>query len=231
MLAELLMSPARITAAVAVFAVSASSAWISFSHLRALGMSHGYSDLTSIPLAISTDGLIVASSMTLLTSAERQLLARAGLVLGVVASVAANVLAGAPYGLVGMIAGAWPAIAFILSSEIMLKMIRREAHTPQHISETVDDVTVVPTQTAPEDGGSVVIPAVEPVYTAPVAVSDTVAATVPGGVPDEYAAFSDHIAAGRLPGLRETMKLASCGQPRAREIRADLREVLQAQPV
>jgi hypothetical protein len=54
-------------------------------------------------------------------------LARCMLVLGVGATVTANVAYGAPYGPVGAIISAWPAVAFIGSAEMLMALVRASA--------------------------------------------------------------------------------------------------------
>jgi hypothetical protein len=62
---------------------------------------------------------------------EASRLSRAGL--GILATLAENVAAGAQFATVGGLLNAWPAIAFIVASEILLRMLRA-ARGPQHVS-------------------------------------------------------------------------------------------------
>ena len=112
----------------AVLAVSAIAAVISYSHIYALAFAtheHG-TDARLLPLSV--DGLILASSLTLLDAARRDVkapvMAYLMLVLGVGATIAANVEYGMPWGWKSSVVAAWPAVAFIGSVEVALRMTR-----------------------------------------------------------------------------------------------------------
>jgi hypothetical protein len=114
---------ARWATALAVLVVATIAASVSFDHVESLALSHGYSIDTARLLPFSVDGLIVAASMALMTGA-RPSLARVALVLGIAASVWANLAYGARYGITGEVLSAWPAVAFLVSSEILVGMLR-----------------------------------------------------------------------------------------------------------
>jgi hypothetical protein len=73
-------------------------------------------------------GLIYASSMVMLNAARRRtpvlVLARWLLVLGIAATLAANVAHGLGHGPVGAAVAAWPAIALVGSYELLMMVIR-----------------------------------------------------------------------------------------------------------
>jgi DeoR/GlpR family transcriptional regulator of sugar metabolism len=54
-------------------------------------------------------------------------MARAMLVAGVLATLAANAYSGLGHGAAGMVLAMWPAVAFIGSSEVGLRMVRQSA--------------------------------------------------------------------------------------------------------
>jgi hypothetical protein len=60
-------------------------------------------------------------------------------VLGILATLAANVAAGAHFGIIGGLINAWPAIAFIMASEILLRKLRaaRDLPSPDAAAGTV----------------------------------------------------------------------------------------------
>jgi hypothetical protein len=68
----------------------------------------------------------------------------------VLATLAANVAYGAPYGLSGELLSGWPAVAFVGSVEMVLVMVRR-ARTAPEPAAPVTPVFAVPAQTAPAD--------------------------------------------------------------------------------
>jgi hypothetical protein len=245
---------ARVLAGLAVLAVAVVAGIVSFTHIEALALAHGYTLMAARLLPVSVDGLIVASSLALLTEARsphpRPGLARTGLVLGILATLAANVAAGAHFGIVGGLVNAWPAIAFIVASEILLRMLRAARDLPS-AGETGETVaTEVPTApaSAPETVADTVpadvpedVPGVEPVSTVPpvpVAVPETVASgRAPTrarviGVKTPEKVFAAEIARGEVPSLRAVKERMHVGTDRARVIRADLESAMrEAAPV
>ena len=93
--------------------------------------SRGQPPLAAYLLPLSIDGLVATSSLVLLRSARTGVsapwLARAGLVLAVVATLAANVASGAQHGWPGALLAGWPAVAFVISAETAIAMSRRRA--------------------------------------------------------------------------------------------------------
>jgi hypothetical protein len=232
---------ARVLAGLAVLAVAVIAGIVSYSHIAALALSHGYSPDTARLLPLSVDGLIVASSLVLLVEARAQRpaprLARAGLWIAISATLAANVMHGVSYGLVGALANAWPGAAFILASEILLGQMRRAGTTPAP-AEAAQTVAAAVPEIEP-----VTVPEIEPVsvpareaYPVPVATVRTVSSgRAPGSAsrrtsksPEKI--FSAEIERGEIPSLREVKRRARCGTPRAREIRDELAQVLQEAP-
>ena len=128
------MNGDKLAQVLAVLAVAVVAGIVSFSHIETLALAHGYTLGTARLLPVSVDGLIVAASLACLTEArargEASRLSRSGLVLGILATLAANVAVGAQFGLVGAIVNAWPAIAFIVASEILLRMLRAAPDLP-----------------------------------------------------------------------------------------------------
>jgi hypothetical protein len=121
-----------LTAAV-VLAVAAFAAIVSYSHIYYLGRHNGQDGTAARLLPLSVDGLIAAASLVMLHSARNKLpvptLARAMLALGVAATVGANVAYGLPFGVVGALVSAWPAVAFVGSVEMAVRFVRDARHT------------------------------------------------------------------------------------------------------
>jgi hypothetical protein len=88
--------------AAAVLLVAAIAAVVSYMHVATLALEHGQRPLAAYLLPLSIDGLVATSSLVLLRSARAGVsapwLARTGLVLAVVATLAANVASGAAHG-------------------------------------------------------------------------------------------------------------------------------------
>jgi hypothetical protein len=176
--------------------------------------------------------------MSLMTGA-RPALARTGLVLGVAGTVLANVAYGAHYGLTGAVISAWPAVSFIVSSEILVGMVRaRPATVPQDVAEVPGDVTetgTVPsapaadlTVSAVPEIGVEAVPA-RTVLPRREARSSTVAtrrAPVAKSKSPEHV-FRNELAAGQLPSLRAVKSVMHVGTPRARAILAELADMIE----
>jgi hypothetical protein len=117
----------RVLAAIVVLAVAAFAAVVSYSHIFDLGTHHGQSGTAARLLPLSVDGLIAAASLVMLHAARKRLpvplLARIALMLGVGATVAANVGYGLPFGWLSAVISAWPAVAFIVSVELAVRFV------------------------------------------------------------------------------------------------------------
>ncbi|MGY2876462.1 hypothetical protein ACVW00_003652 [Marmoricola sp. URHA0025 HA25] len=116
------------TASFGVGLVAITAAVISLSHVRALALRAGESELTSWLLPVSIDGAVVAAVSVLLADS------RAGrrpapltwllLALGLVASLAANVASAEPTATARAVA-AWPPVALALGIEVLAGLTRR----------------------------------------------------------------------------------------------------------
>jgi hypothetical protein len=121
----------RRTGYVSVFAVSAVSALLSYWHAVTVVGQHGEPGVYGHLYPATIDGLIVAASMVLLDSARHHVkapkLAWVLLVLGIAATLTANVLDGVSGGFWGSIIAAWPAFAFIGAYEMIMVLVRAAA--------------------------------------------------------------------------------------------------------
>jgi Protein of unknown function (DUF2637) len=95
----------RITTALVVVGVAAVAAIVSYEHACALVHAHGVDGWTAHLLPLTVDGLIYSSSMVMLQSARRPVLVPVLavwlLALGILATLAANVMHGLGHGPVG----------------------------------------------------------------------------------------------------------------------------------
>jgi hypothetical protein len=116
--------------AAAVLLVAAIAAVVSYMHVATLALHYGQPPLAAYLLPLSIDGMVATSSLVLLRSARAGVsapwLARAGLVLAVLATLAANVASGLPTGWPGAALAGWPAVAFVISAETAIAMSRRK---------------------------------------------------------------------------------------------------------
>ena len=112
----------------AVLLVAAVAAVASYEHMRALAVLAG-EGWRSWLLPVSVDGLAVAASMTMLVRRRAGLpaggLASIALMLGLGASLAANVAAAHPT-VVGRLVAAWPPVALLLSYELLLQQLAHD---------------------------------------------------------------------------------------------------------
>jgi hypothetical protein len=99
----------RITTALAVLAVAAVAAIISYQHAYELVTSHGETGITAHLLPFTVDGLIWAASMVVLDASRRNhrvpRLAEWSLAVGIVATIGVNLAHGLNHGPIG----AWSA--------------------------------------------------------------------------------------------------------------------------
>ncbi|WP_433151226.1 DUF2637 domain-containing protein [Actinomadura nitritigenes] len=121
----------RITTALAVVAVAAVAAVISYRHAYELVHSHGESGPTARLVPFTVDGLIWAASMVILDASRRKhpapALAKWSLAVGIVATVGANVAHGTSHGAIGAVVSAWPALALVGSFELLMTLTRSAA--------------------------------------------------------------------------------------------------------
>lgn len=116
----------RWTTTGAVLAVALVAAVASYEHMRALAETAGEGWRAWL-LPISVDGLAVAASMTMLVRRRAGqpsgALAWAALLLGLGASLAANVAAAEPT-VQGRLVAAWPPVALLLSYELLMQQFK-----------------------------------------------------------------------------------------------------------
>jgi hypothetical protein len=145
--AGLTTSVQRVTTG-AVLAVAVVAAVASYEHMRALAAAAG-EGWRSWLLPVSVDGLAVAASMTMLV--RRRAGERAGglawtaLLLGLGASLAANVAAAEPT-LHGRLVAAWPPVGLLLSYELLMQQIKARGGPGLE--------TIRPGASNPSDGGA-----------------------------------------------------------------------------
>jgi hypothetical protein len=136
----------RRTTVASVLVVAGVAATASYAHMRSLGLRAGEGWRADV-LPLSVDGLLVAASLVIYVRRRAGLhagwLPWLGLVLGVLASVAANIAAAEPT-VLGRVVAAWPPLAFALSFELLVTVLRdgtaqTSTGRPQIDAETPDD--------------------------------------------------------------------------------------------
>jgi len=113
----------------AVAGVAIVAGWVSYLHAYDVVAAHGEHGVLARLYPGTIDGLIYAASMVLLDAARRGVrppaLARWLLSAGIGATLFANVLAGAAYGVLGAAVAAWPAAALVGSYELLMYLVRQ----------------------------------------------------------------------------------------------------------
>lgn len=120
----------RLTTTGAVGLLALIAGVVSFGHMHELALEAGEEPLTAALIPFSVDGMIVASSMSLLVDSRAG--RRGGvlpwtlLVLGSSASLAANVAAATPT-VEGRVIAAWPSFALMGAYELLMRQVRHAA--------------------------------------------------------------------------------------------------------
>lgn len=124
----------KVTTALAVVAVAAVAALISYAHMLDLVRTHGETGVTAQLVPFTVDGLILAASMVILDASRRDrpvpALAGWSLAAGICATVGANVAHGAAHGPIGALVSAWPALALVGSFELLMALTRMPVPPP-----------------------------------------------------------------------------------------------------
>jgi Protein of unknown function (DUF2637) len=200
----------RWSAAGVTAGVAGTAGWVSYGHALDVVRLAGESGTVAYVYPVFVDGLVYMSSMVLLAAARRQQCAHPlawwALAAGIVLTLGANIYSMASHGVLGGFVGALPAVALVLSYELLMIIVRKSAHA-------------VTGPAAP--------------VTAPVRKRR---APAPAPVPEPPASLNGHghaaaelfaadVAVGRVPGLRRIRAEMRVGQPRAQAVQAYLTEL------
>lgn len=232
----------------AVTLIAAVGAWASYSHALDVVRMYGVTGALAYVYPMTVDGLIYASSMVLLDSARRGVdapgLARWLLGVGIVITLAVNVVAGLHHGAMGAVVSAWPAAALVGSYELLMLMIRREAGAAVTTATVPDAIEAVSADVPEIDSARVlqsvpeIEPATVPASTVPPAPGDTGKTVASRRAPRRAAGhrsrtpervFADELERGELPSLRAVKTKMNVGTDRARTILFDLQEHVAGQ--
>lgn len=119
----------RLIAGLALFALAAITAIVSYLHALAVVRSVGNTGAVAYLVPFVADLMIVSASMALLeaarNSAAKPALAIVSLVFGIGATLAMNVAAGWHHGSAGALVAALPPVALVLSLETLIGLVRR----------------------------------------------------------------------------------------------------------
>jgi len=210
----------------AVVVVAAVAAVMSYGHLRAVAAEQGESAAVLFPLSV--DGLIVAASLVLLVRRRAGqpggALAWAGLLVGVAATVAGNIASADPTALARIVA-AWPPVAFALSYELLLALLRPAAEPePAHAEPApAEPATASPVPASPVPAPPVPAPPGPAIAarTAELDAAEPSPAAAPDPMPLTDADVADRVrqlaaADGRPPSRRALARDLRISEHRAR---------------
>jgi hypothetical protein len=124
----------RRTTIASVLLLAGIAALISYRHMYELAHTHGEPQWTAALIPLSVDGMVVASSMTILLASRSgrraEWLPWTLLIIGSLASLAANVAVAEPT-LIGRLVAAWPSFAFVGAYEMLQGQLRASHQTEE----------------------------------------------------------------------------------------------------
>jgi hypothetical protein len=130
------MNARRIASLAGTVAVTVIAAVASFDHMRLVAERVGQPATLAALLPFSVDGLTLVGALALGDGRRSRLTAWVAFILGVSASLAANVLA-APPGVVARVVSAWPAVALLVLVEVLAGSGKAAPDVPAEVAETV----------------------------------------------------------------------------------------------
>jgi hypothetical protein len=155
----------RRTTTVAVVVLAGIAAAVSYRHMHELALRHGEGSWTAVLIPLSVDGMVVASSMSVLMASRSgrraEFLPWALLVIGSLASLAANVAVAEPT-LIGQVIAAWPSFAFVGAYELLQNQLRTASASSSVSGESRLDGLVEPVAQRGGGDGEVVARADSP---------------------------------------------------------------------
>ncbi|GAA2735981.1 DUF2637 domain-containing protein [Actinocorallia aurantiaca] len=143
-----------------VIALGAAAAVVSYSHALDVATENGQHGWTATLTPLTIDGLVLVAGLVLLDAARRgqkaktMPLAYVTLGLGIAATLAVNVLYGIEHGPIGAVVAGWPAVALVLSTELLMGMIRRGQRRASSEADNADEAAL------PDGDGKTDVPAV-----------------------------------------------------------------------
>jgi predicted lipid-binding transport protein (Tim44 family) len=218
--------------AVAVVAgVAGTAGWVSYTHALDVVRLAGETGPVAFAYPTFIDGMVYMSSMVLLSAARRKTDAPAlawwSLATGIALTLAANVYSMAAHGLLGAVAGALPAVALVLSYELLMWLIRSRsaAPVPEQPAEAPAPVPEQPAEApapVPEQPAEAPAPVPEP---EPPAVTADLRARLNGHAEQAAELYSADVSRGEIPQIRRIRQDMKIGQPKAQQVRAYLAEL------
>lgn len=114
------MNARRVASLAGTVAVTVIAAVGSYDHMRELALRAGQTPLLATLLPLSVDGMILVATLALNDGRRSRWSAWLAFLVGVAASLAANVLVAEPNA-VSRVVSAWPAVALLLTVEVLAR--------------------------------------------------------------------------------------------------------------
>ncbi|WP_146231160.1 DUF2637 domain-containing protein, partial [Micromonospora sicca] len=114
------MNARRLASIAGTVAVTVVAAVGSYDHMRTLALKAGQTPFLATVLPLSVDGMILVSTLALGDGRRSRWSAWLAFLVGVAASLAANVLVADPHP-VARVVSAWPAVALLLTVEVLAR--------------------------------------------------------------------------------------------------------------
>lgn len=149
----------RRSTVVVVLLIAAFAAYISYRHAYELASHNGEDTASAWAWPLTIDGLIFSASMVILRANRHAVkvpkMAWLAMALGILATLGANVAHGIPYGPVGMATSAWPAIALVVSFEMLMRLFKpvitgEHETAPEAVAVEVPQAAPIAPESAPE---------------------------------------------------------------------------------
>lgn len=127
------MNARRVASIAGTVAVTVIAAVGSYDHQRELALIAGQTRFLATLLPLSVDGMLLVATLALGDGRKSRWSAWLAFLIGVGASLAANVIV-APPGLVARVVSAWPAVALLLTVEILTRSGKAPAEAPEVVA-------------------------------------------------------------------------------------------------
>ncbi|MFJ5542428.1 DUF2637 domain-containing protein [Micromonospora chalcea] len=142
------MNARRVASIAGTVAVTVVAAVGSYDHMRTLALEAGQSPLLATILPLSVDGLILVGTLALGDGRRARWSAWLAFLVGVAASLAANVIVADPDP-VSRVVSAWPAVALLLTVEVLARSGKRTEVPAETVAQQRETALDGPEEPAP----------------------------------------------------------------------------------
>lgn len=209
----------KLAAGLALATVAAVTGRISYTHIYSLTLALHQPHMVAVLMPFGVDGLMVVGSVILLDATEVDWwLGWLGVGPGAAVSLFANVESGIKY---GWLAAAWagvPAVAFALSTFMLERWLKAQAAKP---AAALAEVPASEPASAP----SAELDAPDAELDAPDALAPDALPAASNGHSADAHRVQQECSGDAVPSLRKIQATLECGQKRATQVQAEVREM------